>query len=304
MRPLLAIPLLLTAIVVGQTPPTVPSADDLRRLVAAGDWPAVLAGATRALALKGDAAGAYDRAELVQWKADAQLRTNQFRPAADTLDRAARQPACAPADADRFRAWAMLYRHSDPRGYKPPATRTDPRPAAHPVTEPADRAKALAVFCDVQLAAAAGRLNAIGDQTVFEKTIELAHDLIDLAALERTVRGQATATEATLTALQAKAVARIGGWIRDSSSFVERCAADAEAVKRSGGKDIRTGLSNSQRQGLIAVTAGCARWQGYHRALVDALAGRASAALLRLPTDLTTLARRVPQVQAMDRRSH
>src|SRR6185437_8371950 len=96
---------------------------DLQKLQTQSAWQPLLAGSTRALQLKGEAARGYDRPQLIQMKTESLVHLFQFTPAVQTLTMAAREKETTPADADRYRALAMLFKTSDGRGYKPSATR-------------------------------------------------------------------------------------------------------------------------------------------------------------------------------------
>ena len=249
----------------------VPSMQDLQTLYQQSAWQPLIAGASRALLLKDDAAASYDRTKLARMKSEAHVHLAQFGPAMETLTTAAREKQIAPADADRFRAWAMLFQTSDALGYKPPATAVEPHPATYEVIDPAKRDQALAALWSVRLTELSQRCDAINGRSNFTLSIELARDVVKNGALERTVTGVETHTDALLDTIQRKAIDRITNYIAAGDGTVKSIATTANQVVVLHSVTQRRGPDAGQRQQLLLMNTGCEHWVTYIRLLIDAV---------------------------------
>lgn len=268
----------------------VPTMTDLRTLEAQSDWRDLLQGTSRALQLK-DATG-YDRPELYRMKSEAHVQQKQFSVAADTLAAGSREKEIDAATADRFAALAILYRTSDARGYKPPATKQNPNPQAFDVLTPAARADALKALCDVRLAALSKDVASLGDRSQMADFSSAASEAMEVTPLERTVVGTASQCDAAIVEVQARFADRANRWMADTRVLVEKIAKEANEVVN----DRRRGLKGSDQMTLGAAMTDCQKWVGGHRKFVESLDGRATATVQALRQDFQILERRANEV--------
>ncbi|HEX8342907.1 MAG TPA: hypothetical protein VF624_18535, partial [Tepidisphaeraceae bacterium] len=123
-------------------------ADAIETLAAKGEWPAVLRETSRAIGLRGKAAAGYDRSRMWELRGEAQLRTNQFKPAAESFKNAAAEPGVPQARADACLAAARLMPRTEARGYDPPLLRGQTETPLIEVLTDAGRRRAAAAFLD------------------------------------------------------------------------------------------------------------------------------------------------------------
>src|SRR5688572_22292419 len=142
---------------------TLPTGEEIHELFDDGKYPEVLKKLSRVLALKGNAAKAYDRYDLLMLKGEAHLQTRAGSAAMAAFKQAAEE-APDPQAASVARATERLVRRSKNLAYEP-AVR-DPDNPSRGAGEPIDirdarrRRDALAALFADEMAAAAPRFKA------------------------------------------------------------------------------------------------------------------------------------------------
>ena len=131
-----------------------PTIEQLKQSLQANKPQEVLSGVAKILAIRGEAAKAYDRYELFSLRGEAYLRNKAMPPAAEAFVNAAKETT-DPQKQASARANEILIRKSKATGYLPkPAPRTPGAAATKPsgpmpIVEPADRKEAMvALFTD------------------------------------------------------------------------------------------------------------------------------------------------------------
>lgn len=182
--------LLITGPVVGQAPTAqLPTIAELQEKLKAGKTAEVLTSVTKLLALRGDAAKAYDRSDLFSLRGEATLRNKTIPPAADAFASAAKE-ATDPKKKAIARGTEILLRKSKTTGYTPkPQARTAAGPSTRPtgpipIIEEEDRKQALAALYTDEMTVLEPKLKAAGAGNTLIPVIEVARSLSDLGAIE------------------------------------------------------------------------------------------------------------------------
>jgi hypothetical protein len=160
-----------------------PSADQMYAAFENADYAKVLKQVAAALALKGDAAEAYDRYELLVLRGEAYLRTENTAAAAAAFDEAAKHTKLE-EKAAVARATAELVRRARKRAYTPPPAKKGDAPEPIDVTDPAARRQAFALMFDDARPRVAAEVKAARASTTLAPVTAALAMLRDLRALE------------------------------------------------------------------------------------------------------------------------
>ena len=188
--------------------PGLPTIEQLEQELAAGNHQDVMRQVAKLMALKGDAAAAYDRYDLFRLRGEAALRNKAMPMAADAFAQAAKATE-DPLKQAAARANELLIRKSRQAGYIPrtaapadPALDAGARPAAAqtrqpmPIIEPADRKTALAALLADEMAAAKPKIDAATKARNLPPVIEAIKVVGDLRAIETAAHGKGEQTRA------------------------------------------------------------------------------------------------------------
>jgi hypothetical protein len=177
-----------------------PTVDELKQKLKDGKTPEVLTSVSKLLALKGEAAKAYDRYELFSLRGEASLRNKAMLPAAEAFAAAQKETTDAQKQSVA-RANEILIRRSKVTGYTPkPAPRDSAGPATKPagpipIIEEEDRKRAFeALFAD-EMAVVEPKLKAAAASNNLLPVIDTARALADLGAIETAGTGASTQTK-------------------------------------------------------------------------------------------------------------
>ncbi|HEX8324763.1 MAG TPA: hypothetical protein VF595_12720 [Tepidisphaeraceae bacterium] len=225
---------------------TLPSAAALQAMADSKDWPGLLAGTSRALALRTPAA-AYDRYDLWTKKAEAHLQLSQFGPASQSLASAAKETKITEKQRDTAVATARLLRKSTPKGYEPPTT--DGLPQRFDILDTAIRPKALTAMLDGEIGDLKRRIGKFNVITDAKAMADAAKQLIELRPLDRVIHDSTEQTDVLEKTLGERFSDEVDEWARAADQrlaaieagqrFVTKGGYDADRVKHKDGVGIK-----------------------------------------------------------------
>ncbi|MEO6437295.1 MAG: hypothetical protein ABIP55_16250 [Tepidisphaeraceae bacterium] len=268
-----------------------PTIDELKQQLAAGQQVEVLRSVVKLLALKGPAARGYDRYELYMLRGEAALRNKAMPMSADAF-KAAQKETTDPDKQSLARANELLVRKSKQTGYTPKsppapagapasgravsgtgsganpgatpgaAPTTPPAAAAQtasakvgvviPITEEADRKQAFAALLNDELAVAQPKLKTAASATALPPIIEVARTLGDLRAVEMASGGAGDRTRQIGATLGQKAHTMIAAAMNGMDQQVEEIWSDAS--RRRVSVD-RAGINRERLYGLYGMNS-------------------------------------------------
>lgn len=235
-----------------------PTAEELKALADQKQWQELLQATSRVLAVKTGKGAEYDRVAVWCMKAEAQMQTAQFIPAADSFEKSAAESKAAPEQVDWGIAMSQVARKSDKRGYRPDATKEDPNPKTYDILKETERKDAIAAIFDVQASALAKRFEKIKAVLPPKPTVDLIKDTVESQHLERAGIGN---TDRTDKMLEEVGTAFTDGATKWSDTTVARCGEisktanemiqDTERVtERVNGRDRVTERVRLRKRGL------------------------------------------------------
>ncbi len=279
MRSLFVGVLLLPLLGAAPAAESLPTIAQLNEQFAAGKYQDVMRQIARLLALKGDAAKAYDRYELFVLRGEVSLR-NKANPMAIESFAAAQKATADPEKQAKARANEILIRRSKPAGYVPKnAPKLDlpspgsaaprPMPAGPlPILEEADRKVAMAALLSDELLAVEPKVKAANAATNLSPVIEVARSLGDLRAIELAATGTASQSRQIGADLGKQAHGMIDGALGSMSQRVEACwlsASRSKFVENNTGQRTKTyglfGLTSVESNSLKEVIDTCEKIQ-------------------------------------------
>jgi hypothetical protein len=174
-----AVALLWMSSLAGAQP--LPGQAEIQDLYAQGKYPQVLQGLNRLLALKGAAARAYDRHELLRIKGETHLRLKAAAPALQAFDAAAFETDDAVTAASDL-ATALLIKRSQQMAYQPRGKGKTKAPI--PILEADARKQAILALFEDELAATEPRVRAARTAGRLPAIVEVIPSIRDLRVLE------------------------------------------------------------------------------------------------------------------------
>lgn len=176
-------------------PAPLPTAEELHKLYADGDYQTLLARLPRVLALKGQAAAKYDLVDLHLLKADTFVQLKQQPQAINATNDAVKAiHEKTPADsAVRARAQQLLFKQSSGLKYTPKSNRTKPAISLADMSQ--RKAAYQALFDDMQ-ADVAAKIKAAQSAKALPPIIAAVQGLADMGIVETMATGAAKATAA------------------------------------------------------------------------------------------------------------
>jgi len=167
-----------------------PTVQQMEQLQADKNWPEVLKATTRVLGLRGEAAAGYDRVAMWMLKAEAQLQSSQFVPAATSFEAASSEPTAKPEQADFGKGMARVARKSDRRGFRIEANEVNKAGQNFDILDPAQRKPAMAALLTQSLDALDLRLIKFAKALPPTQMMTWLKDVQALAPLERAATGE------------------------------------------------------------------------------------------------------------------
>ncbi|MGN6506908.1 MAG: hypothetical protein ACTHM6_15240 [Tepidisphaeraceae bacterium] len=239
-----------------------PTPADLQKLAGEKNWTGLLQATTRVLALRGDAAAAYNRVDVWMLKAEAQLQSNQYSAASESFTHAAAEKTATPEQADWGTAMAAVLKKSDRRGYQPKPTREVPHPAAIDIFTPANRKQAVAALLGAENEDLARKITKY--QTTLEQgpVMDMVKQVKTMAPLDRVANGTAEQTDALQKTICGNWVAAVQTWSDTSMKKIEDLNEIASKMvqqqyrDRLGNIQVRqqkTGLTSPQQKQLTDI---------------------------------------------------
>ena len=213
-----------------------PNADDVHQLFNEGKYKETLQKVARLLALKGDAAKAYDRHDLLVLKAESHLRQKEATAAVAAYEQAAKEAPDAKAKAVDT-ATPLLIKRSKNLTFTPPVKKGAGAAAAAGSSEPIDitdpekRKEAFAAMFAEQKEQAAPKFKAAKDA----KSLPPIADAVKLAGNLRTLELAATGDDAEVKAM-----------VQDLSAKAQKMMVDAVESMTKTVQDIEASANNLQ----------------------------------------------------------
>jgi hypothetical protein len=244
-------------------PAPLPTPAEVHKLVDDGQYRDALKDLLRILDLKGPPAAAYDRAEMLQLRAECQLQLRQTQAAQASLDavvKEARGNNDVPPNPDRLgqalalsalvaKSTTMLY---TPRNHTGPLA---PKPIN--ILDRAARPAACKALFDDSLADVKTKVRTAQDAAAMPPILDAAKAVATLRALEKAGTGDDVQSKPIAAELATRAVMRLGNSVADLSGTVRTIAdaanlvysAPVQRVDRVTG--VRTLDQISRRRGLV-----------------------------------------------------
>lgn len=227
-RPVVGLFLLLPSLAAAEP---LPSMTELTRLFDEGKYAAVLQKLPPVLALKGEAAKAYDLHDLLRLKGETHLRLGTQAAAVKAFAEAAAETKDAQA-AGLDLAMALLVQRSGTKLAYTPAARTratagKPAAAPLPVVEPAARKAALAALLADEVAAAEPKVDAARRATDLPPVMAAFALLRDLKVLESAAVGGDGETNRLLGRLESGVGPLLSDAVRDAGRDLDYYEAHA-----------------------------------------------------------------------------
>lgn len=246
MRWVLPIVLLLVTCVRADELPTLES---LQQLKASKQWAELLKGTSRLLALKGKQAEGVDRSAVWILKAEAQLQSNQFVPAAESFVEASEEPQTAPDRADFAYAMSLVCRKSDARGFRAPATRKNPSPPTFAIADESVRKDAIGALLASELVECHERLTGIKASLPITAMGRLCADAVGLRRVERAASGGTEQSDKLIVEITRHAGITTREWCTKTSDELDKIEqAAAEEQKDEKGRSRPRGLTPGDRK--------------------------------------------------------
>lgn len=283
-----------------------PTEDQLKAMAEEKKWPELLQATSRVLALRTAKAAEYDRVVVWWLRAEAQLQTSQFVPAADSFEKSAEEPTATPQQVDWGTAMSILSRKSDRRGYRPDAARNDPNPKSYDILSEAGRKEALGVLFERQAASLGRRYEKLVSTSLpLKPTIEYIKDVVETRHIERAAFGHADQCEKMFNDVAAAFTRAAEKWCestvkrcdeirRRAEEIIEERVVDRDNNRNRGDRNDRNrrdrpiervrmrkrGLSGNDSQELRGLMKDAERWADNYRAIEAVLPESAHPALV------------------------
>jgi hypothetical protein len=203
-----------------------PNADDVHQLFNEGKYKETLQKLARLLALKGDAAKAYDRHDLLVLKAESHLRQKEATAAVAAYEQAAKEAPDAKAKAVDA-ATPLLIKRSKNLTFTPPAKKGAGAASSEPIdiTDPEKRKEAFAAMFTELKEQAAPKFKAAKDA----KSLPPIADALKVAGNLRTLEVAATGDDAEVKGMVQDLAARAKKMMADAIDGMTKAVADIEA---------------------------------------------------------------------------
>ena len=194
-------------------PEGLPSADDLHKLYDAKEYQPLVQKLTRVLQLKGNAAQAYDRVDMLMLRGEALMQLKQQAPAVEAFDAAAKEATnpqqkgttYKPDEIAKARATALLVHQARLFSYTPRHVEAGQKPEPIPLSDPARRPDAFKALLADQQADLTPKAKAAAHATSLGPIIQLIRGLGDLRAVEQMATSATKQSDALLVDLAEQA---------------------------------------------------------------------------------------------------
>ncbi len=230
-----------------------------------------------AMALSGDAAKEYDRAQLLAIKAESHLHLKQYTPASDAFNAAAKD-ASDEKDAAAYKATSILIRRSNNGQYQPKQPTSQPAEAAQSagvkaakpqpidIVEADSRKEALkALFAD-EAKVTSAKIESLKKQTTLPPLMEGIKQAGDLRTIELAATDSDETCKQMIGGLAEHAAKLMSDTLQKMSLGVEKTAEAANKTEQipqefpNGGRQtvtIKRGLNSNDQSNLKGVISTC-----------------------------------------------
>jgi hypothetical protein len=268
----------------GQEVVPLPTAEEVRKQVDAGEYREALKGLSRIVALKGQAAAGYDRVEMLTLRGECQLQLRETKTALDSLDAAYKEAMLANRDGWEPLALAALVQNSPQFKYTP-KTKTGPlAPKVVDILDRKERPAAYKALFDDLLGAAKKKVEAAQSSRNMTPILEAAKTTAALRAVEKAGTGETKLSKEMAEDLSRQAVILLSGPMTEMGLRVESIRNYANTISivsytaRDGrGREYvntvrqRRGLSQDDRDVLKGVQLTCTQVIGAANELAGSL---------------------------------
>ena len=208
-----------------------PSVEEIKQLSSDGKHREALQKLSRALALKGDAAAAYDRHELLRLKAEAHLNIKDTAAAASAFAAAAKE---APDDAARAadKAAELVVKRSKNLQFTPRPAKKGGKAEPIDIADPESRKAAYAALLEEEKAAAGPMLKSAAKAKSLPPIAEGLKRVGDLRMLELAATGADAEAAALVEDLSGRAHKLMDDAVQDMAKLVEAIETSANEMQR------------------------------------------------------------------------
>jgi hypothetical protein len=260
---------------------TVPTVDELKRLLDAGKYADVLKGVARALQVEGPAAEKIDRGELFLVKAEAHVQLREQEPAIVAFESAERdatgldQRRLARANAALLKRSPNLTFTAPPVASLKPGEGHAPSATTYNLANPTERKAAFAALFDHEWSQVQPRIEAMHSATGLEPVFEAIKLVQNVAPFEYAATGDTPKCTEAMKSSSETARNQIDKWLDENDKRVQQIDKSAHAMEGTRRRLHRRGLSGDQSQELRDVIATCASLIPATDELADALGAAA-----------------------------
>jgi hypothetical protein len=261
-----------------------PSADEIRKALDDGEPRDALQKVGKALALKGPAAGQYDRHELWRLKAEAHLRLKDVSAASTAFAAAAKEAGNDAARAED-KASEIVIKRSKNLTFTPKVSKKGAKAEPIDISDPEKRKDAFAALLEEEKAEAAPKLKAARGAKTLPPIVDALKVIADLRMLELAATGADAAADETTQALSDQAHKLMDDAVQDMAALVKDVDASANELvpiavpgRGAGGRTAtlepsvrRRGLSTPDMQDLKRTIADLKKLVPMARELAEAL---------------------------------
>lgn len=250
------------ALAQAKTPSSDPPAtmQELQQLYDAKDWQTLLQKVTKVLPLRGQAAAAYDRYELLMMKGDAHLNLKQGPAASSTFDEASKIKDLDKVKMAKADGMVLLIKRGQSGVYKRKSPATQPgEEKQFDLTDRDKRKAAFAALAADEQTSLQPRVKSAASGSSLRPIAEILKGLDDLKTAEM------AANESTDTPLSAALVAPLASHARElTSREVADMKAKVDAIEKSANQviDAGRGRNTNRNGGVVRVQPGTGSGNG------------------------------------------
>lgn len=207
-----------------------PSADEIKKLMDAGSYREALQKLSRALALKGNAAGQYNRHDLLRMKAESHLNLKDTASSSAAFGAAAKE---APDDISRAedRASELMVKRSKNLTFTPKPARKGEKTEAIEIVDPAKRKPAFAALLAEEKASAAPALKSATGSKTLPPIVEALKRIGDLRMLELAATGEDAEASKLVEDLAGRAHKLMDDAVQDLADLVKDVEQSANEIQ-------------------------------------------------------------------------
>lgn len=309
---LLAVVLLLLSPMLALAQNTLPSMQEIQTDFDAHRYTDVVRKVQQVMALRTQAAASYDKAKLLQWRAESQLQLKQFVPASDSFAAAAKETKDSKELAIDT-AMSLLIKRAPGGRYVPKQPTSQPaaggtaaRPGPIDIIEATSRKQALAALYNDESKASLPKIRSLSQQTTMPPLVEAIKLAGDLRSLEVAATGADAQSKTMVADLGERAGKLMADAVKTMSDEVEKIFRTANETLTDpndpsvvpGQQVQKRGLTSTDMNTLRDVNNTCVQIASACDQLTAAIGGASKFDTVK--TDAAALANRAIEVQQTD----